>query len=412
MKKSVKRSLDAYIRQMDRIDLRVIACVILLNVFGLIMIYSASAYSCSTLAKYNYDSLYLLKKQGIFVLAGIVVMLLLQYFNYNYLQKLAPIIFLVSVGSLFLLRTGLAVRSHGAARWIRLGPVQLQVAELVKIAMVIMIAAFVAKHANQVQRFKNMAVYLWIFFTIIPAGMVMFISNNLSSALIILGIGFMLSFVFTNQEKLHGIIAGIGLIGIFVGRKLLAKNLPTQKQLNASSSSFRMGRFYAWIDPERYAGDQGFQPLQGKYAVASGGLFGKGLGNSVQKLDKIPEAQNDMIFSIVCEELGLVGAVVLLAMFLFLIYHLIRIAVNSENLFGKVLVMGIAFHISLQVLINVGVVLTIIPNTGASLPFISYGGSAVLFTLAEMGIVLSVNRYHMRRSLQRKSAELEKEEEQ
>ena len=391
MKKSVKRSLDAYIRQMDRIDLRVIACVILLNVFGLIMIYSASAYSCSTLAKYNYDSLYLLKKQGIFVLAGIVVMLLLQYFNYNYLQKLAPIIFLVSVGSLFLLRTGLAVRSHGAARWIRLGPVQLQVAELVKIAMVIMIAAFVAKHANQVQRFKNMAVYLWIFFTIIPAGMVMFISNNLSSALIILGIGF---------------------IGIFVGRKLLAKNLPTQKQLNASSSSFRMGRFYAWIDPERYAGDQGFQPLQGKYAVASGGLFGKGLGNSVQKLDKIPEAQNDMIFSIVCEELGLVGAVVLLAMFLFLIYHLVRIAVNSENLFGKVLVMGIAFHISLQVLINVGVVLTIIPNTGASLPFISYGGSAVLFTLAEMGIVLSVNRYHMRRSLQRKRAELEKEEEQ
>ncbi len=379
MKKSVKRSLDAYIRQMDRIDLRVIACVILLNVFGLIMIYSASAYSCSTLAKYNYDSLYLLKKQGIFVLAGIVVMLLLQYFNYNYLQKLAPIIFLVSVGSLFLLRTGLAVRSHGAARWIRLGPVQLQVAELVKIAMVIMIAAFVAKHANQVQRFKNMAVYLWIFFTIIPAGMVMFISNNLSSALIILGIGFMLSFVFTNQEKLHGIIAGIGLIG---------------------------------IDPERYAGDQGFQPLQGKYAVASGGLFGKGLGNSVQKLDKIPEAQNDMIFSIVCEELGLVGAVVLLAMFLFLIYHLVRIAVNSENLFGKVLVMGIAFHISLQVLINVGVVLTIIPNTGASLPFISYGGSAVLFTLAEMGIVLSVNRYHMRRSLQRKRAELEKEEEQ
>lgn len=145
MKKSVKRSLDAYIRQMDRIDLRVIACVILLNVFGLIMIYSASAYSCSTLAKYNYDSLYLLKKQGIFVLAGIVVMLLLQYFNYNYLQKLAPIIFLVSVGSLFLLRTGLAVRSHGAARWIRLGPVQLQVAELVKIAMVIMIAAFVAE---------------------------------------------------------------------------------------------------------------------------------------------------------------------------------------------------------------------------------------------------------------------------
>lgn len=411
MKKSVKRSLDAYIRQMDRIDLRVIACVILLNVFGLIMIYSASAYSCSTLAKYNYDSLYLLKKQGIFVLAGIVVMLLLQYFNYNYLQKLAPIIFLVSVGSLFLLRSGACCALSWCSALDPPGPVQLQVAELVKIAMVIMIAAFVAKHANQVQRFKNMAVYLWIFFTIIPAVMVMLLSNNLSSALIILGIGFMLSFVFTNQEKLHGIIAGIGLIGIFVGRNLLAKNLPTQKQLNASSSSFRMGRFYAWIDPERYAGDQGFQPLQGKYAVASGGIW-QGLGNSVQKLDKIPEAQNDMIFSIVCEELGLVGAVVLLAMFLFLIYHLIRIAVNSENLFGKVLVMGIAFHISLQVLINVGVVLTIIPNTGASLPFISYGGSAVLFTLAEMGIALSVNRYHMRRSLQRKRAELEKEEEQ
>lgn len=284
MKKSVKRSLDAYIRQMDRIDLRVIACVILLSVFGLIMIYSASAYSCSTLAKYNYDSLYLLKKQGIFVLAGIVVMLLLQYFNYNYLQKLAPIIFLVSVGSLFLLRTGLAVRSHGAARWIRLGPVQLQVAELVKIAMVIMIAAFVAETCQSgtaVQKYGSVFVDILYDHT---SGMVMFLSNNLSSALIILGIGFMLSFVFTNQEKLHGIIAGIGLIGIFVGRKLLAKNLPTQKQLNASSSSFRMGRFYAWIDPERYAGDQGFQPLQGKYAVGLRRFIWQGVRQQCAKI--------------------------------------------------------------------------------------------------------------------------------
>ena len=167
-----------------------------------------------------------------------------------------------------------------------------------------------------------------------------------------------------------------------------------------TSSSFRLRRILVWLHPEDYASGDGYQTIQALYAIGSGGFLGRGLGNSIQKLGSVPEAQNDMIFSIVCEELGLVGAVVLLAMFLFLIYHLVRIAVNSENLFGKVLVMGIAFHISLQVLINVGVVLTIIPNTGASLPFISYGGSAVLFTLAEMGIVLSVNRYHMRRSLQ------------
>ena len=218
----------------------------------------------------------------------------------------------------------------------------------------------------------------------------MFISNNLSSALIILGIGFMLSFVFTNQEKLHGIIAGIGLIGIFVGRKLLAKNLPTQKQLNASSSSFRMGRFYAWIDPERYAGDQGFQPLQGKYAVASGGLFGKGLGNSVQKLDKIPEAQNDMIFSIVCEELGILGGMIVLLLFAYLLYRLFFIAQNAPDMFGSLMVSGIFIHMALQVILNIAVVVNLMPNTGVTLPFISYGLSSLMSASIAIGMVLNI----------------------
>lgn len=407
MRKSVRRSLETYIRQMDRLDFRVIACLVLLNAFGLIMIYSASAYGCSMMKEYGFDSAYLLKKQAVFVLIGFVAMLIVRRINYNWFRKFAVPIYIIGVGMIFLLKTSLAVESHGAVRWLRVGPVQLQVAEIVKIALVIGLAAFVAKYRERIQSIQIMVCYIWVLLSGIPALLVLTLSDNLSSAIILLGIAFLLTFVMTNHTIFHIFLGGGALAAVVAARQYLAQHLPTQAQLD--KMPFRNGRIYAWISPETYADNQGFQPLQGLYAVASGGLKGKGLGNSIQKLEKIPEAQNDMIFSIVCEELGVIGAGILLAMFVFLVYHLIRIASKSENIFGRVLVLGISFHIALQVLINVGVVLTIIPNTGVSLPFISYGGSAVLFTMVEMGMALSVDRVHMERSVQRKQMELEKE---
>lgn len=146
----------------------------------------------------------------------------------------------------------------------------------------------------------------------------------------------------------------------------------------------------AWLDPEAYASGKGFQTLQALYAIGSGGIFGKGLGKSMQKLGFIPEAQNDMIFSIICEELGLLGAIAVILLFVILIWRMMIIANNARDLFGALLVVGVMGHISVQVILNIAVVTNTIPNTGVSLPFISYGGSSVMFLLVEIGIVMSV----------------------
>ena len=384
-------------------DYSLLFIVLFLLGFGLIMIYSASSYEAYDS---HGDAAYYMKRQLIANIIGLVFMMVIANIPYTFWERFATLGYVVSMILIFLVKTPLGITSHGATRWIGIPHTgfNLQPAEVAKLCMILFLASLVCKMGKSVRTMKG-------FFTMMAAPLpiaasVYLITDNLSSAIIIMGIAVLMVFVASPDYKKFiimggSVLAAAGLLVVAVvqlGDKIGGK--------------FRLARIQAWLNPESQAQDKGFQTLQALYAIGSGGIWGKGLGQSMQKLSFLPEAQNDMIFSIVCEELGLVGAVVLLAMFLFLIYHLIRIAVNSENLFGKVLVMGIAFHISLQVLINVGVVLTIIPNTGASLPFISYGGSAVLFTLAEMGIALSVNRYHMRRSLQRKRAELEKEEEQ
>ena len=162
------------------------------------------------------------------------------------------------------------------------------------------------------------------------------------------------------------------------------------KMANSETASFRFKRILAWLHPEEYVSDTGYQTLQALYAIGSGGIWGKGLGQSMQKLGFIPEAQNDMIFSIICEELGLFGAIAIILMFVMLIWRLMVIANNAPDLFGALLVVGVMGHMAIQVILNIAVVTATIPNTGISLPFISYGGTAVLFQLAEIGIVLNV----------------------
>ncbi len=160
-----------------------------------------------------------------------------------------------------------------------------------------------------------------------------------------------------------------------------------------SELNFRFAHILAWLDPEAYVNDKGYQTLQSLYAIGSGGLFGKGLGESMQKLGFIPEAQNDMIFSIICEELGIVGAIAVMLMFVILIYRMMIIAQNAPDMYGALLVIGVMAHISIQVILNIAVVTNTIPNTGITLPFISYGGTAILFLLTEIGIVFNVARH-------------------
>ena len=154
---------------------------------------------------------------------------------------------------------------------------------------------------------------------------------------------------------------------------------------------YQLGRINVWVNPVQYARSGGYQVLQGLYAIGSGGLFGKGLGESLQKLGFVPEAQNDMIFSIICEELGLFGAISVILIFMFMIYRFMVIAGNAPDLMGAMIVIGVMAHIAIQVILNIAVVTNTIPNTGVTLPFISYGGTSVMFLMLEMGMVLSVS---------------------
>ena len=214
------------------------------------------------------------------------------------------------------------------------------------------------------------------------AGGVYILTDNLSTAIIVLGIVCVMIFVAHKKTAIWLALAGGGLTAIGIGVWILDAVMDT-------SESFRLRRIFVWLHPEEYLADGGFQVMQGLYAIGSGGFFGKGLGNRAQKM-VIPEAQNDMIFSIICEELGLFGAVAVILMFILLLWRMMIIANNAPDLFGAMLVVGVIGHIAIQVILNIAVVTNSIPNTGISLPFISYGGSSVMFLLIEMGLVLSV----------------------
>ena len=195
-------------------------------------------------------------------------------------------------------------------------------------------------------------------------------------------------FVAYPNYRLHGGIAALIAAG-YVGLRQVLKNAVASG--SALSENFRLARLLVWVNPEKYIDGKGYQTMQGLYAIGSGGLFGKGLGKSMQKLGFIPESQNDMIFSIICEELGLFGAICVILLFIIMLWRIIYISQNSPDLFGSLLAVGVFAHIAIQVIVNIAVVTNVFPNTGVTLPFISYGGTATLFLLAELGIVFNIS---------------------
>lgn len=363
-------------------DYSTLIIVLVLLAFGLVMVYSTSYYSAVT---NDLSPAYYLKKQLLSTCLGLVCMFIATIVDYRIWYKLAPYIYVAGLFSILLVLTPLGMELNQAKRWIRIAGMSFQPAELVKLGLIVTLAAFTCYSGKYIKKARNNIVFVLL--GLVPAVMIGFITKNLSTAIIILGITYVMLIISNPKTKwIYALsVIGVVLIAVFL---VVFFNMVEE----GSELGFRFKRILAWRNPEKYSQITGYQTLQALYAIGSGGFFGKGLGQSIQKLGFIPEAQNDMIFSVICEELGLFGGICLIILFILLIYRFMVIANNAPDLYGSLLVVGVMAHISIQVILNVAVVTNTIPNTGISLPFISYGGTSVLFLMTEIGLVLSVSR--------------------
>ena len=361
-------------------DYTLLFIVLFLFGFGLVMVYSVSSYEAY--ADYG-DAAFYLKKQLFAGIIGLVAMIITANLPYKMWMKLTPVALGVSIVLLGLVPF-IGKEVNGAKRWIIIPGIGMSVqpAEIAKLAMILVLSHMVCKMGKGVRTWKGMIFLMGL--AGIPAAMVLFCTRNLSSAIIIMGIAAIMVFVADPKYKKYIAIGAAGAAAV-AGVLYYVSTLEMNSELH-----YRLKRVLAWRNPEAFIEEEGYQTLQALYAIGSGGIWGKGLGQSMQKLGFIPEAQNDMIFSIICEELGLFGAIAIIIMFVMLLWRMMVIANNAPDLFGAMIVVGVMGHIAIQVILNIAVVTNTIPNTGISLPFISYGGTSVLFLLIEIGLVLSV----------------------
>ena len=363
-------------------DYSLLFIVLFLLAFGMLMVYSTSYYE----ANLDFgDSAHYLKKQIFATILGLVAMIFVANIPYHFWERFAVLGYVVSV-VLILLIIPFGREANGSKRWLYIGPLSLQPAEVAKLCMILFLASMICTMGKQIRNRKG----FWMAVMVpMPIALMLWkITQNMSSAVIVVGIAVLMLFVACPDYKRFILL---GLVTL-AGAALIVFAIVQMGANQTDNLDFRGARILAWLDPEAYADGKGFQTLQALYAIGSGGVLGKGLGASMQKLGFLPEAQNDMIFSIICEELGLFGGYAVIIMFILLIWRFMVIANNAPDLFGALLVVGVLGHIAIQVILNIAVVTNTIPNTGISLPFISYGGSSVMFLLIEIGLVLSVAR--------------------
>ncbi len=372
-----KRGVLSRILVMDAqyFDYDLLLVIIFLMCLGLIMLYSTSSYENGT---------YYFTRQAIFGAASFCLMLFVSKIDYHLYGAFSLEFYVLAMFLMALVQTPLGQEANGARRWIRItDSLTLQPAEITKIAIILFISYELCRLGNKAHT-KEGAFRVFAF-GLIAAGGVRYLTDNLSTAIIVLAITGVLYFVVHPKLKPFLAMLAGGVVLLFVLISFLSASI-------TESDNFRLSRIITWLDPENHTDTGGFQVMQGLYAIGSGGFFGKGLGNSSQKLGVIPEAQNDMILAIVCEELGVFGVIIILLLFGLLLYRLMFIARNAPDLYGSLVVTGIFAHISLQVILNVMVVTNTIPTTGITLPFISYGGTSILFLMIEMGIALGISR--------------------
>lgn len=354
-----------------RTDVTLFFVVIFLMVFGIIMIYSSSYHESLTL--YGTNAFYFIR-QSLWVSMGTVVMYGVSRINHKIFLRLSGLLYIGVVGALAaVLMFGEVI--NGSRRWLYVAGMKFQPSEMAKLGLILVLATLLVGFKDHLDKLK-------VIVPVVVVGalpIVLVGPANMSTALIMMGImGAMLLVIYPNLLKLALITLPPISLGIW---------------LMLTKFSYRMDRLSAWLqDPFLDPTDSGYQTIQSLYAIGSGGLFGKGLGKSIQKIDFIPEAHNDIIFSIICEELGLFGAFSILLLFAILLWRLFDLIRQTADEESVLVVVGVMAHIGLQVFVNIGVVTNAIPATGIPLPFVSYGGSSLLFLLVEMGIVLNIAR--------------------
>ena len=361
-----------------RIDLLFLLLVILITLYGTLMVFSAGTAYAE--ARYG-DEIYFIKKQTLWLLLGFAVMIISSSISPSLYRKYTPYLY---GGTLFLLLLVLAVGfvGNGAQRWISIGPITIQPSEIAKLTMIMMLALYFEKNesfATDRRRRSNIFIYgtlLPCLIMIAPIVLVM-LQKHLSCIIILGTIGLTLILVAGIDMRYISAFCGMGVVGV---------------SCLALFTDYTKDRITVWQNPEQYKLTGGWQTLQGLMAIGSGGIFGVGYGKSILKHCYVSEPANDMIFAILCEELGFIGALVAVILFAALIYRGCTIAMRAENSYTRLVCLGICIKMAVQVLLNIAVVTNTIPNTGISLPFFSYGGSSLVMLFFEMGIILAVSR--------------------
>ena len=324
------------------------------------------------------------------------MMLLFQFLNYKWLKYTGFLTYLGAIVLILLLKIpSISVTKYDATRWIRVFGIQVQISEPVKVLLIISLAYYVSTHIFEVNKTKGV-IKVWAMAAVV-ALLILKISSNLSSCLILLMITFCITFISSDAKLLHyGSLAAVFAAAILL-YLYFSVNSPSVAELEEiKKHSYQLARIIAWTNPEKYVEINGYQVVQGIYAIGAGGLFGKGLGDSVQK-HLLPEAQNDMIVCIIAEELGIVGVAVLIFLYIYLIYHILQVAINARDIFGRLICAGVMCSFTFQALVNIAVATAVIPNTGVTLPFVSAGGSAVMIAFFQVALVLSVYRKEKKR---------------
>ena len=352
--------------------------VLFLVAFGLIVLYSASIVSSERL--YN-NSNYLFVRQAVFCSIGVLIALFVSFVPYTVYQKFAKYIFIVCLT--FVIVTAFAGRiSRGASRWLMLRGVIFQPSELMKLAMIMYLAKVITEIKGDFENKENFIRVILISY--IPTFVVAI--GNLSTGIILFIIATSMIFIMSKKKLIF-----IFILTMVVISYIFAYQFAKTMQSAGLLKTYQMGRIFAWKEPENYP-DIAYQTMQGLYAIGSGRVSGRGYLSSIQK-SIIPEAQNDMIFTILCEELGLIGATLFIILYLILIYRILYISIRQKKVFPMLLSFGISAHIALQVILNISVVTNLLPNTGVTLPFISYGGSSLIVMFVEIGMVMYIVRY-------------------
>ena len=365
----------------NKFDFVLFAIIIVLLALGIVMVLSASAPSALSESgnSYKYAG-----KQFLSAIIGIVAMLIVSKIDYRFYKKFYWIAYWFSCGILFLvLIPGLGIDSGGATRWINLFALgQFQPSELTKIGLIIFYAGYLSDHKSELRDLVKGFIKPFVFLAI-PIGALFFIQNHLSASLVI-GAVTCVMMIMAGCKMLYFVLSGMA--GVCVGSVGLFILYATGK------GGFRMQRIMSFLDPWADARDVGYQAVQSLYAIGSGGFLGVGLGESKQKFLYIPEPHNDFIFSIIAEELGFLGCVIVIFLFALFIWRGVLIAMKAPDMFGSLIATGVTALIGIQVIINIAVVTSSMPNTGMPLPFFSYGGTALIILLASCGILLNISR--------------------